>query len=55
MEFCKKCGSLMLPRKTEEGIFLECTSCGKIEKAKDTKNYRAIEKSVAAEKEIPVI
>ncbi|MFN4132746.1 MAG: transcription factor S [Candidatus Hadarchaeales archaeon] len=54
MQFCKKCGFLMLPRKTEEGIFLECTSCGKIEKAKNADSYKMTKES-AAEKEIPII
>lgn len=54
MKFCRKCGSVMLPRKTEEGVFLECTSCGKIEKAKEIEGYRVVRESVG-ENEIPVI
>lgn len=28
MEFCEKCKSLMVPKKTEKGIVLVCRRCG---------------------------
>jgi DNA-directed RNA polymerase subunit M len=28
MEFCEKCGGLMVPKKSGDRVFLECRSCG---------------------------
>jgi transcription factor S len=28
IEFCKKCGSIMLPEKKTKNIYLKCRSCG---------------------------
>jgi len=46
MEFCPKCGNLMLPKKTKKGPVLECRKCGSIIegiKAEDYKLVREVE------------
>lgn len=29
MEFCKKCGGILVPKKTKNGVVFECRTCGK--------------------------
>jgi DNA-directed RNA polymerase subunit M len=54
MQFCKKCGSLMLPKKEDEGVFLVCTSCGHTMKAAGTEEYK-LPKKVERKAEITVL
>jgi DNA-directed RNA polymerase subunit M len=54
MQFCKKCGSLMLPKNLDEGIFLVCTSCGKAVKAEGVEEYKMAKKGKEQE-EVPVV
>lgn len=53
MEFCPKCGSLMIPKKKHDGLYLVCTSCGYEVKAKDARGYSTRE-SVSEEKKTKV-
>jgi DNA-directed RNA polymerase subunit M len=55
MQFCKKCGSLMLPKKEEEGVFLVCTSCGNAVKAEGTEEYKLPKKVEKKAEEIMVV
>ncbi|AKG39264.1 hypothetical protein MA03_00455 [Infirmifilum uzonense] len=53
MEFCPKCGTLMVPKKKKDGVYLVCPNCGYEVKAKDTKGYSTRE-SVSEEKKTKV-
>lgn len=37
MEFCEKCGGLMIPKKSGAKILLECRQCGKKRTSKEKK------------------
>ncbi|HDI13066.1 MAG TPA: hypothetical protein ENF64_03005, partial [Hadesarchaea archaeon] len=39
MQFCPKCGGLMLPKKVGKDTVLECSSCGHIEKSGKMEGY----------------
>lgn len=54
MQFCPKCGKLMLPKKTGEGVVLACTSCDYAAKGEELKGYKVIKKS-KPEEEIIII
>lgn len=45
MQFCPKCGRLMLPKKTEEGITLQCSSCGYSETGAKLDEYMVVKKA----------
>jgi len=53
MEFCPKCGGLMLPRRKGEELYLVCQSCGYSIKAKKLEGYAAKE-VIAEEKKTKV-
>jgi len=55
MQFCKKCGSLMLPKKEDEGVFLVCTSCGCAVKAESTEEYKLAKKVEEKKEKIMVV
>ena len=44
MEFCSKCGKLLIPSKKNETIYLVCRSCGYEKPASESKDYRIIQK-----------
>ncbi|MEM2875274.1 MAG: transcription factor S, partial [Candidatus Hadarchaeales archaeon] len=44
MQFCPKCGSLMLPKKEGERSVLVCSSCGHSEEKKDLESYRVVKR-----------
>ncbi|MEM7826633.1 MAG: transcription factor S [Candidatus Aenigmatarchaeota archaeon] len=55
MEFCKKCGSVMIPEKKGKDIYAKCTKCGHKEK-RNIKNLKIIrekkiEKTMSVEKD----
>ncbi|MEW6592559.1 MAG: transcription factor S [Candidatus Hadarchaeota archaeon] len=54
MQFCKKCGSLMLPKKVDGDVFLTCTSCGHSVKAEGVEEYKMAKKSEERE-EVTVV
>ena len=54
MQFCPRCGGLMLPKKSEGGYVLVCGSCGCIKKAEKLEEYKMI-RQAEKEEEIPVI
>lgn len=43
MEFCPKCGGLMLPQKVEEGLILVCGGCGHAVEATKPEEYKLVE------------
>ncbi|NOZ81533.1 MAG: transcription factor S [Candidatus Micrarchaeota archaeon] len=45
MEFCEKCGSLMVPKKTKKSAILECRKCGKRKFIKDKKDFKIVQKT----------
>jgi len=53
MEFCPKCGGLMLPRRKGEELHLVCQSCGYSVRAKKLEGYTAKE-VIAEEKKTKV-
>ncbi len=53
MEFCPKCGTLMVPKKRQNEVYLVCPNCGYEMKAKDAKGYSTRE-SVSEEKKTKV-
>ncbi|MBI2971896.1 MAG: transcription factor S [Candidatus Aenigmarchaeota archaeon] len=46
MEFCKKCGSIMIPEKRRKNTFLKCRSCG-YEIQKNIHGLRIVEEKKA--------
>ena len=54
MEFCPKCGSLMLPKKTEEGPVLACSKCGHVSGAVKEEDYKLV-KNVESNKKAPEV
>ncbi|MEJ5293487.1 MAG: hypothetical protein WHS82_07835 [Candidatus Methanosuratincola sp.] len=43
MEFCPKCGKLLMPEKKDEKIFLVCKSCGYQKSTAETKGYKIVQ------------
>lgn len=54
MKFCPKCGSLMFPKKGENGLSLVCPSCGFVKKMAEIEGYRLSRKPEHKE-EPPVV
>lgn len=54
MEFCPKCGSMLIPTKVRRSKRLTCPRCGYKSKIKKRAAYKISEKGKEA-KEIPVI
>ena len=42
VQFCEKCGSIMVPLKKGKTTFIKCRSCGR-EQKKDIKNLKIVE------------
>jgi DNA-directed RNA polymerase subunit M len=40
MEFCEKCGALMLPKKLEKKLILKCRECGHEKATKSKPEYK---------------
>ncbi|NAZ25600.1 MAG: transcription elongation factor [Thermofilum sp.] len=53
MEFCPKCGGLMVPKKEGKSLYLVCSSCGYKVKVKKTEGYSTRE-TVTEEKKTRV-
>lgn len=52
MEFCPRCGSLLLPKRGKKGIRLVCKKCGYEKPAKTgEKRYRVVERVPEDKKE----
>ncbi|MCS7131653.1 MAG: transcription factor S [Hadesarchaea archaeon] len=45
MEFCPKCGNLMLPKKIKENFVLTCSACGHSKEATRLDDYRLVKRS----------
>ena len=43
MEFCQKCGKLLIPVKKDEKITLICKSCGYEKPASEAKGYKIMQ------------
>jgi DNA-directed RNA polymerase subunit M/transcription elongation factor TFIIS len=43
LEFCPKCGKLLIPNKKEEKIFLICRNCGFEKPASESKGYKILQ------------
>jgi DNA-directed RNA polymerase subunit M len=54
VEFCKKCGSVLIPKKQKKAVKLVCPRCGYESKLKEPTSYTIAEKG-KEEKEIAVI
>ncbi len=54
MQFCPKCGKLMLPKKIGEGVVLACSSCDYTAEGGELEEYKVVKKS-RPEEEITVI
>ncbi|MCD6564035.1 MAG: hypothetical protein J7K23_09015 [Thermoproteales archaeon] len=44
VEFCPKCGSILVPVRKKEGLFLVCKKCGYEKKASKSAGYKKKEK-----------
>ncbi|MFH1820957.1 MAG: transcription factor S [Methanobacteriota archaeon] len=44
MQFCPKCGRLMLPKKNEDGVVLVCSSCNHVVKDEKMEGYSVVKK-----------
>jgi len=53
--FCKKCGSILIPKRENDKTFLECPKCGYKEVAKSIEIKEKKEKKKAKENEIEVV
>ncbi|RLE86708.1 MAG: DNA-directed RNA polymerase subunit M [Thermoprotei archaeon] len=42
MEFCPKCGGLLVPVKEKETVYLVCRKCGHKRKAKKKTSYKVV-------------
>lgn len=40
MEFCDKCGKMLVPERRDDKIVLVCRSCGFIKQLEDSSSYR---------------
>jgi len=54
MEFCDKCGGLMIPRKAGKSVILECRKCGSRKKATGKNEFKLATKTQPKE-EIVVV
>ncbi len=54
MQFCPKCGRLMIPKKDDEGVALVCSSCNHVVKGEKIEGYSVVKK-VEPERDITVI
>ncbi len=54
MQFCPKCGKLMLPKKTDKGVVLACSSCEYTAGGGELEEYKVVKKS-RAEGEVTVV
>ncbi len=43
MEFCPKCGGIMVPKKKKDGTYLVCSNCGYEIKVKKVEGYKSKE------------
>jgi DNA-directed RNA polymerase subunit M/transcription elongation factor TFIIS len=43
LEFCPKCGKLLIPNKREQKIFLVCRNCGYEKPASESKGYKIVQ------------
>ncbi len=48
IEFCKKCGSIMLPEKKTKNVYLKCRSCG-YELKKNVRSMRLVKEKESRE------
>lgn len=56
--FCKKCGSIMLPKKENGKSILKCTSCGNIQSGEfelKEKVEKKLQKIEVVEKEVEIL
>ncbi len=55
MEFCPKCGGMLLPQKIKGKLKLKCQSCGRTFNLRGkTKSYKVAEEG-GKSKEVPVV
>ncbi len=54
MQFCPKCGGLMLPKQIEKGPILVCNVCGYVAKEAKLEEYKVV-KGAKPEEEITVV
>lgn len=40
MEFCSECGTIMMPKEGDDGIFLVCSNCGNSVKLEREDDYK---------------
>ncbi|KUO41759.1 MAG: DNA-directed RNA polymerase subunit M [Candidatus Hadarchaeum yellowstonense] len=49
MQFCPKCGRLMLPKKEKDRVVLVCSSCGHVVREEKVEGYSVVKRGTAAE------
>jgi DNA-directed RNA polymerase subunit M len=54
MEFCPKCGTLLVPKKINRSSFLTCPRCGYKKKTRKSSSYKISEKG-KKERDVAVI
>lgn len=55
MDFCEKCGGLMVPRKSGKSTILECRKCGKKKYVKGRKGFKLATVTEKKEKKIVIV
>ena len=54
VKFCSKCGNLMLPKKSDKGLILECGTCGNVVEGIEADEYKLV-KDVEMKKSGPEV
>jgi len=54
VEFCPKCGTVLIPKKKKETIYLVCKNCGYSKKLESKKGYKSKHK-VEEEKKTKIL
>ncbi len=55
MEFCNKCGSLMLPKKTQKSIVLICRKCGHRKTLRKNEDFKISTKTLKKEEGLVIV
>jgi len=54
VEFCPKCGTILIPKKEKEKIMLSCSKCGYSKELKSERGYKSKHK-VEEDKKIKIL
>lgn len=55
MEFCQKCGTILLPQKKKKVIWLVCPKCGYYKHIKEPEHYKLIQLKERRNLKVPIL